>query len=83
MLCHASCPIRPTKYVDLLSDDGVNRSVLHWLKLWDGVVFGTKMRNKAPVEKPKTKVAESGRFVPAVGSLDFIGRIPICYNIIL
>ncbi|KAL5256484.1 hypothetical protein ACHWQZ_G011654 [Mnemiopsis leidyi] len=48
----------PTKYVDLLSDDGVNRSVLHWLKLWDGVVFGTKMRDKAPVEKPKWQSQE-------------------------
>ena len=48
-----SCFPRPTKYVDLLSDDGVNRTVLHWLKLWDGVVFGNKMRDKAPVEKPK------------------------------
>ena len=27
-----------------MSDDGVNRTVLHWLKLWDGVVFGNKMR---------------------------------------
>ena len=31
----------------------MNRSVLHYLKLWDGVVFGKKMREKAPVEKPK------------------------------
>ena len=53
-----SCFPRPTKYVDLLSDDGVNRTVLHWLKLWDGVVFGNKMRDKAPVEKPKWQSQE-------------------------
>ena len=52
------CFSRPTKYVDLLSDDGVNRTVLHWLKLWDGVVFGNKMRDKAPVEKPKWQSQE-------------------------
>ena len=28
-----------------MSDDGVNCAVLHWLKLWDGVVFGNKMRD--------------------------------------
>ena len=50
---------RPTKYVDLLSDDGINRAVLLWLKLWDGVVFGKKMREKAPVEKPKWQSLET------------------------
>eukprot|EP00116_Pleurobrachia_bachei_P000811 sb/3461073/ len=48
----------PKKYVELLSDDGVNRQVLHWLKLWDGIVFGRKMREKAPVQKPKWATME-------------------------
>ncbi|OQV22130.1 Chromosome transmission fidelity protein 18-like protein [Hypsibius exemplaris] len=30
---------RPERYMDLLSDEGVNRCLLHWLKLWDAVVF--------------------------------------------
>lgn len=30
---------RPRFYTDLLSDDGVNRTLLTWLKLWDHVVF--------------------------------------------
>ena len=51
-------PLRPKKYVELLSDDGVNRQVLHWLKLWDGVVFGRKMREKAPAQKPKWATME-------------------------
>ncbi|GAV05676.1 hypothetical protein RvY_15770 [Ramazzottius varieornatus] len=30
---------RPNRYLELLSDEGVNRALLHWLKLWDPVVF--------------------------------------------
>eukprot|EP00111_Clytia_hemisphaerica_P007026 TCONS_00020366-protein len=29
----------PHKYTELLSDDGTNRLLLKWLKLWDNVVF--------------------------------------------
>ena len=32
----------PKLYTELLSDDGVNRKLLKWLKLWDCVVFGTE-----------------------------------------
>ncbi|KAI6652659.1 Chromosome transmission fidelity protein 18-like [Oopsacas minuta] len=30
----------PNLYTELLSDDGVNRKLLKWLKLWDPIVFG-------------------------------------------
>lgn len=30
---------RPKKYLDLLSDETTNRSLLSWLKMWDKVVF--------------------------------------------
>lgn len=30
---------RPKKYIDLLSDETTNRSLLQWLRLWDKVVF--------------------------------------------
>ena len=30
---------RPKAYMDLLSDDGTNRTLLMWLKLWDKLVF--------------------------------------------
>ncbi|KAL7301054.1 hypothetical protein TKK_0006326 [Trichogramma kaykai] len=50
---------KPTRYLELLSDESVNRSLLYWLKLWDKVVFDkdTIMRpNKpAPVTKFKNK----------------------------
>ena len=32
----------PKLYTELLSDDGVNRKLLKWLKLWDPVVFGVE-----------------------------------------
>lgn len=40
---------RPQSYLDLLSDETVNRQFLHWLKLWDKIVFN---RN---IMKPKRK----------------------------
>lgn len=47
---------RPRSYLELLSDETVNRQLLHWLKLWDKVVFN---RN---INKPKKpKVSRFGR----------------------
>lgn len=43
----------PQNYIELLSDDGVNRQVLNWMKLWDGLVFGRKMKEKAAPLIPK------------------------------
>ena len=37
---------RPRSYVNLLSDDGTNRTLLHWLKLWDKVVHGKELPKK-------------------------------------
>ncbi|XP_028395275.1 chromosome transmission fidelity protein 18 homolog isoform X2 [Dendronephthya gigantea] len=36
----------PRSYMELLSDDGINRNLLSWLKLWDGVVFGKEKAKK-------------------------------------
>ncbi|XP_071510650.1 chromosome transmission fidelity protein 18 homolog [Diadema antillarum] len=44
----------PRHYTDLLSDDGVNRNLLFWLKLWDYVVFGKELK------QPKTKGKHEG-----------------------
>lgn len=30
---------KPHKYLELLSDEGTNRTLLKWLKLWDKLVF--------------------------------------------
>ncbi|KAI8121802.1 Chromosome transmission fidelity protein 18 like protein [Lucilia cuprina] len=35
---------KPRKYIDLLSDEMTNRSLLYWLKMWDKVVFGKEFK---------------------------------------
>ncbi|ALC38865.1 cutlet [Drosophila busckii] len=37
---------KPRKYMDLLSDEMTNRSLLYWLKMWDKVVFGKVFHTK-------------------------------------
>ncbi|XP_023174575.2 chromosome transmission fidelity protein 18 homolog isoform X2 [Drosophila hydei] len=37
---------KPRKYIDLLSDEMTNRSLLYWLKMWDKVVFGKVFHSK-------------------------------------
>ncbi|KRX71541.1 Chromosome transmission fidelity protein 18 -like protein [Trichinella sp. T6] len=37
-----SSKYRPRTYIDLLSDDGSNRALLTWMKLWDTCVFKNK-----------------------------------------
>ena len=47
---------RPRSYMELLSDDGTNRTLLMWLKLWDKLVFNKERRvreKKEEAEKPK------------------------------
>lgn len=49
---------RPQSYLELLSDETVNRQFLYWLKLWDKVVFNrniTKLKRKQlPIFGKKT-----------------------------
>lgn len=56
---------RPKTYLDLLSEETVNRTLLHWLKLWDKVVFNREVKIKAPkieeTSKPKWAMGQ-GRF---------------------
>ncbi|XP_071574574.1 chromosome transmission fidelity protein 18 homolog isoform X2 [Temnothorax nylanderi] len=44
---------RPRSYLELLSDETVNRQFLHWLKLWDKIVFNQNItkpkRNQPPM----------------------------------
>ncbi|XP_060851143.1 chromosome transmission fidelity protein 18 homolog [Rhopalosiphum padi] len=37
---------KPNRYLDLLSDESTNRMLLHWLKLWDKVVFNKEINKK-------------------------------------
>ncbi|XP_046610675.1 chromosome transmission fidelity protein 18 homolog [Neodiprion virginianus] len=43
---------RPHKYMELLSEEGVNRTFLRWLKLWDKIVF-----HRDPVRRRIMKTA--------------------------
>jgi len=47
---------KPRNYMELLSDDGTNRTLLMWLKLWDKLVFNKESKvtqKKEEDEKPK------------------------------
>ncbi|KAK4315368.1 hypothetical protein Pmani_013421 [Petrolisthes manimaculis] len=44
---------KPQHYLDLLSDESTNRLVLHWLKLWDKLVFGVDKKPKKQEKKKK------------------------------
>ncbi|KAH8870786.1 Chromosome transmission fidelity protein 18 like, partial [Schistosoma japonicum] len=41
----------PSSYLDLISDETTNRTLLRWLKAWDSYVFGTSL--------PKTEIKSS------------------------
>lgn len=50
----------PYNYTDLLSEESINRTLLHWIKLWDFVVFGKDIpkmhkEKKKPVKEVKKK----------------------------
>ncbi|TDG42801.1 hypothetical protein AWZ03_010776 [Drosophila navojoa] len=50
---------KPRKYIDLLSDEMTNRSLLYWLKMWDKVVFGKVFHSKQEQQTANTGVAAS------------------------
>lgn len=56
---------KPKRYIDLLSDESTNRNLLHWLKMWDKVVFGKefKLREEREAQKGiRTFNKHTGRF---------------------
>ncbi|CAD7079095.1 unnamed protein product, partial [Hermetia illucens] len=54
---------QPKKYIELLSDESTNRSLLYWLKMWDKVVFGREFNTiKADQSKLNTFNKKTGRF---------------------
>ena len=50
---------RPKNFLELLSDDGTNRTLLRWLKLWDKVVFNKDVKRK----KTQNDEAESQKLI--------------------
>ncbi|XP_035915325.1 chromosome transmission fidelity protein 18 homolog [Anopheles stephensi] len=59
---------RPRRYIDLLSDETTNRSLLQWLKLWDKVVF-----NREPVKKAKDTKTQLSNFNKKTGRFESNG----------
>ncbi|XP_077506370.1 chromosome transmission fidelity protein 18 homolog isoform X1 [Amblyomma americanum] len=60
---------RPLQFIELLSDDGVNRTLLQWLKLWDCVVFGRPQKVRLQQERHMTANNRSSfvkRYIPEV-----------------
>ncbi|RZF37751.1 hypothetical protein LSTR_LSTR017171, partial [Laodelphax striatellus] len=51
---------RPRRYLDLLSDEGTNKSLLKWLKLWDKVVFNRENKIIAK-QKFENKFEDKGK----------------------
>ncbi|ODN05414.1 Chromosome transmission fidelity protein 18 [Orchesella cincta] len=44
---------KPRSFLDLLSQEGVNRALLHWVKLWDKSVFGVDYLAKVKATREK------------------------------
>ncbi|XP_054723960.1 chromosome transmission fidelity protein 18 homolog, partial [Uloborus diversus] len=66
---------RPLSYIHLLSEEGINRTLLQWLKLWDKVVFGKeKKKSKVKVEVPKKNSKFQKQFGELNEELDEHGR---------
>lgn len=42
---------KPHKYMELLSDETTNRTLLRWIKLWDRVVFKRRPKVRATLKK--------------------------------
>uniref|UniRef100_A0A182K417 AAA+ ATPase domain-containing protein n=1 Tax=Anopheles christyi TaxID=43041 RepID=A0A182K417_9DIPT len=59
---------RPRRYIDLLSDETTNRSLLQWLKLWDKAVFG-----REPVKKQKDQKTQLSNFNKKTGRFESNG----------
>ncbi|XP_077300481.1 chromosome transmission fidelity protein 18 homolog [Arctopsyche grandis] len=52
---------KPMRYVELLSDESTNRTLLQWLKMWDKIVFNKEIKIKKPDTSNKFN-KRSGKF---------------------
>ncbi|XP_071128877.1 chromosome transmission fidelity protein 18 homolog [Mytilus edulis] len=65
----------PFKYTDLLSEESINRTLLHWIKLWDFVVFGKDIPIKAKEKKkPVKEVKWKKNQIEVLDELDKLNR---------
>ncbi|XP_041363858.1 chromosome transmission fidelity protein 18 homolog [Gigantopelta aegis] len=65
----------PRQYTELLSEETLNRSLLHWLKLWDHVVFDKELPAQPKVKKKQKENTFKKRFQPEIiEGLDKLNR---------
>lgn len=55
---------KPRKYMELLSDETTNRTMLKWMKLWDKVVFGRRPKVKMAANAENAGVGGKFKYVP-------------------
>ncbi|XP_066137903.1 chromosome transmission fidelity protein 18 homolog [Euwallacea fornicatus] len=63
---------KPRKYLELLSDESTNRTLLRWLKLWDKVVFNKNPRHM--IKSKNESVSKFFKFNELNTKLDELGR---------
>ncbi|KAL4241036.1 hypothetical protein ACF0H5_001814 [Mactra antiquata] len=52
----------PQTYTDLLSEESINRTLLHWLKMWDYVVFDKELPLRLKDKKKDKKKEENKKY---------------------
>ncbi|CAL1280860.1 unnamed protein product [Larinioides sclopetarius] len=65
---------RPLSYMNLLSEEGINRTLLQWLKLWDKIVFGKEKKVKKKTAEPKKPTKFHKTWGELIEDLDEHGR---------
>ncbi|KAF0755680.1 chromosome transmission fidelity protein 18 [Aphis craccivora] len=61
---------KPNRYLDLLSDESTNRMLLHWLKLWDKVVFNKEVKKKRKATNDVYDKSAGNKFTKKNQTLD-------------
>lgn len=64
---------RPQKYVDLLSDESTNRTILKWLKMWDQVVFNIKPKDAKILPESSLVQRQMNTFNKTTGKFESTG----------
>lgn len=68
---------KPKRYLELLSDESVNRTLLNWLKMWDKIVFNREFKPRQKIEEKKKDEANvkfPNKFNNFQNELDADGR---------
>jgi chromosome transmission fidelity protein 18 len=69
---------RPRSYLELLSDETVNRQYLHWLKLWDKIVFNRNINKPKKIQTTFGKKKDEEKDIEEVDSKGYpIKRIAL------